>query len=275
MNRLVNWGIVEKTIRDSLLMVGIACIGLIAFVILFTWAMLNMGQEVLEFVGKFPFLRKIFEMSLGIKVEGEFSLNIMFSVCFTHGVVLSTTWGVLITIVTRVTVGEVDRGTADLLLTLPVSRFQVIFSTTLVWFVVAVILSLCPILGIAIATWIFQPEEVVEVSRFVAPAVNFLCVNLVIASLSMALGCTLNQRSSAVGVIVAVALISVVLQFLEPFLEFIKVVRFLGLLSYFQPVDVVRTGTWPLANMGYLCCIALTCWIGGLIVYQRKDIPTA
>lgn len=275
MNHWPNRGIIAKTIRDSLFAVLLAAVGLIAFVVLFTWAMMNMGQDVLEFVAKFPFLRKIFEMSLGIKVEGEFSLNVMFSVCFTHGVVLATTWGVLITIVTRVTVGEVDRGTADLLLTLPVSRLQVILSTTLVWLIVAVLLSGCPIIGIAISKLVFSPDEVVVLGRFVAPAVNFLCVNLVMASIAMLLGCVLNQRSSAVGIIVGVALVSVVLNFLEPFLEFVKYIRFMGLLSYFQPVETVRSGEWPVANMLSLLTMAAACWSVGTFVYCRKDIPTA
>ena len=173
---MINYGVFRKTLADSTITLVLAMVYLIAFVILFVWAMLNMGQDLMEFVARFDFVKKILEMSLGLKLEGDVSVNMLFAVCFTHGVVLITIWGVLIATVTRVTVGEVERGTADLLLSLPVSRSNVFVSTSVVWALVAALLSLCPIIGIWIAVQIFQPEEVVEYSRYIAPTVNFFCL---------------------------------------------------------------------------------------------------
>ena len=144
---MLNSAIFLKTFRDSAVSLLLAIVGLIAFQILFVWAMLNMGTEVLEFVSKVPFITKMFEMSLGIKVDGEVSLNILFAVCYTHAVALSLVWFVVISTVTRTTVGEVERGTADMLLTLPVSRPEVYFSTSLVWWTITAILSYVPIVG--------------------------------------------------------------------------------------------------------------------------------
>lgn len=272
---MFNYAIFRKTLIDSVWSLVLSAVGMIGFVILFVWAMLNMGTQVLEFVSQFPFIRKIFEMGFGIKVDGEVSVNILFAVCFTHGIVLALTWTVIIAATTRVTAGEVERGTADLLLALPVARPEVFVSTTLVWVLAAAVLSACPIIGIAIATLIFETEEAVDITRFIAPAANFFCLNLAVGGLSTLVGSILNRRGLAVGAIVGTLVSSVVLNFLEPFIELIGSVKFLSLLNYFRPVDVVRHDQWPIWQMMTLIVFGVVCWTAGMAIFARKDIPTA
>ena len=272
---MFNFAIFAKTLRDSALTIALASFGVLMFVILVVFSMLNMGAEVLEFVSKVGFIRKIFEATLGISVEGEVSINTLFSVSFTHGMVLMLTWGTLIAMATRVTVGELERGTADLLLALPVNRSEVFVSTTCGWLVAALILSSCPFIGVAIGIQIFETEEVVELSRYIAPSINFLAINLAIAGVASMVGSVLNRRGQAVGAIVAVAFVSVVLNFVEPFLPNMKAMRYFGLLHYFRPVDIVRTGELPMDSLLVLGSIAVVCWSVGLAVFRAKDIPTA
>ena len=89
---MFNYAVFRKTLFDTAWSLALSTVGLVAFVILFVWAMMNMGIQVLEFVSKFPFIRKIFEMGFGINVEGDVSMNILFAVCFTHAIVLALTW---------------------------------------------------------------------------------------------------------------------------------------------------------------------------------------
>ena len=256
-------------------MLVLALIGMIAFVILFVWAMLNMGTELLDFVSRLPIIRKIFEMSFGINVSGEVSFGILFSVCYTHAVVLSLAWSVIIATTTRVIVGEVERGTADLLFTLPVTRAEVFVSTTVVWVLSAAALSFAPMIGIVIANAIFQPDESVQISRFFLPAINFFFLNLAVGAFSTMMSCFLNRRGRVVGIVVGVVLCSVVLNFLEPFLSWVQSVKFLSLLSYFRPVDLVRTGQWPVQQVVVLFGIAVVSWTIGLLYFSKKDIPTS
>ena len=272
---MFNYAIFRKTCFDSAWSLALSAGGLVAFVIMFVWAMLNMGTQILEFVAQFPFIRKIFEMGFGINVDGDVSMNILFAVVFTHAVVLALTWTVIIAATTRVTAGEIERGTADMLLSLPVNRTEVYISTTLAWVLIAGILSACPVGGIGIAAQVFETEEAVELSKYLAPALNFCCLNLAVGGISSLISCCLNRRGLAVGTTVAALLTSAVLTFLEPFIEFIKTIRFLSLLNYFRPVDIVRTGEWPMSQMLTLVILGTVAWTAGLILFARKDIPTA
>ena len=272
---MINYGIFRKTLSDSFFALWLSVVGLTAFVILFGWAMVNMGQELMEFVSRLGFVKKIMEMSLGVSLDGEVSLTTLFAICFTHGVILTTTWGVLIATATRVTVGEVEKGTADLMLTLPVSRFRVFCSTTLVWALIAIVLSFVPILGIWLSILILQPEESIDISRYVAPAINFACLNLAIASMAAMIGSIYDRRGLAVGTTICIALVSVVLNFLEPFIEVLDSIMFLSFLNYFRPVDVVKDGVFPTTSCLVLLGFVAACWLVGMTVFSRKDIPTA
>ncbi|MEM7455020.1 MAG: ABC transporter permease subunit [Planctomycetota bacterium] len=271
----MNAAVFRKTFGDSLSTLGLCAGGMVLFVILFVWAMLNMGTELLEFVARFTFIKQIFEMGFGISVEGEVSINMLFAICFTHGVVFALTWTVLIAAATRVTAGEVERGTADMLLTLPISRPSIYTSTSLVWMIASLVLAICPVIGIGIATQIFEMEEEVRISRYFAPAVNLFCLNLAVGSIAACFGSFSNRRGPAVGVAVAVVITSIVLNFLEPFIEFISTIKFLSLLNYFRPTDIVRTGEWPIDSMLVLLGLAAVTWTAGLVAFSRKDIPTA
>ncbi len=270
---MLNWAITAKTARDSCVTVGLASLATVGFVILFVYAMVNMGTELLKFVSQFPFLKNIFELSLGIRVEGDVSINILLAVSFTHLVVVVLAWGTIIAIVTRVSVGEVEQGTADLLLSMPVSRFTVSVSTTLVWIFAAAQLAMCPLVGIWIGGRVFAADDPIHFLSFVPVAINLFALHLAIGGLSQLVSGIANRRGIAIGVVVGIALVSVTLNFIGPFIQPIQRLRFMGLLHYFRPVDIVQTARWPIQSCLVLLGIAIICWTIGTISFCRKDIP--
>lgn len=279
---MFNYGIFRKTLVDSSPSIVAATVGLVCFVVLFMWSVLNMGTELMAFAAKFPFIKKMLEIGLGVRVDGEISVAILFAVGFTHLMVLMLAWSVIIATTTCVTVGENEKGTADLLLSLPVSRSAVYFSTSLVWIVAALILAFTPIIGIWVGTLVFEIPEEVFLSSYIAPACNFFCLNLAIGGLSSFAGCVVKRRGYAISFVAVVIFLSVVLNFIEPFVEVIGTeflgmfsVKNLSLLTYYRPVDVVRLNEWPVQHMVTLVLIGVTSWMAGLFVYCRKDIPTA
>ncbi len=272
---MINPAIFWKTTRDSASLLAATSLGMIGFVVLFVWAMLDMGEELMNFLSKFGFLKKMFEFSFGIDVSKEVSITVLLAVCFTHGVVLMLSWAVVIATTSRVTAGEIERGTADLLLTLPVKRSEVYVSTTLFWVLASLVLAACPLVGLWIGLHLMETKEVILISRFVKPAVNFFCLLLSIGGISSLVASCINRRGLAIATVVGLLLLSVVLNFVEPFISSFEKIRFLGLLNYFRPVDVVRLGAWPVTEMTVLLGLGIVCWAVGLVVFDRKDIPTA
>jgi ABC-type transport system involved in multi-copper enzyme maturation permease subunit len=271
----MNLAIVLKTARDSWLAVALACLGTMGFIVLFVCAMQSMGAEVLDFLARVDFLRRMLEVSLGISVDGEVSSAVLYAVSFTHLVVLAAGWGTIIAIVSRVTAGEEEQGTADLLYSLPLRRSTVFVSTTLVWAAAAALLAACPLAGILVGTLAFPPTDEVHVARYVPVAVNLLALHLAVGGLTALAGVLCNRRSLAIGIVVSVALVSATLNFVEPFLPAISRVNFLGLLHWFRPVDAVRHASWPVVSIIVLAAFGSACWLASLVLHSRKDFPAA
>ena len=113
---------------------------------------------------------------------------------------------------------------------------------------------------------------------------------LAIGGLATLAGCIFDRRGLAISVIIAVVFVSMVINFVDPFLgprddaaalvanarngHTINGINFVSLLSYYRPVDVVRHGEWPLRNMAVLLSIGLATWTVGLLLYRWKDVPT-
>src|SRR5512137_2043879 len=121
-----------KTLRDSwvLLVVLVA-----ATVLLETLEVYFVREMLAQFEHEFaliflknPFIRKVVASALGADLSAEITPTNIMTIGFSHPLMYTFMCVLVLTIGTRALVGEIDRGTADLLLTLPVSRVSVYLS---------------------------------------------------------------------------------------------------------------------------------------------------
>ena len=272
---MINASLVRKTVRDHALLFGLTVAAVVLFEMFFVLAMRSMAYELKSFVSHRPFLQNLFRMLLSLDLRMGTSINILLAVGFVHPFLFATTWGFMIAIGTRITVGEIDRGTADLLFTLPLSRGTIYVSTTAVWIVAALILSACAWLGLWLGTLVFPPREPVSLARMGIATVNLVALCLAVGGVTSLVSCLVNRRGVAVGILVALLLFSFLINFLGVFIEFFRTIGFLGLLDYYRPVESARDGTWPVRNLLILSLVAIAGWTGGLFVFRRKDVPVA
>lgn len=269
----MNRAIAFKFASDSMATFICVVIGNLAFVLLFVWAMQELGAELMEFLSSVGFLRQMLEMAYGISLEGAMSSNVLYAIAFMHPIILALSWGFVIATATRTTVGEFESGTADLLLSLPVTRASVYGSATLVWAVLGSLAAMSPLCGVWLGSQWFEPTEPIVLRNFVAPSVNFAALNLAVGSVTMLISCLVDRRAHAIAAIVAVLLVSLAMNFLEPFLPVIEQIQFLNVLHYYQPSDAVRSGDWPWTDLVVLLVVAGIAWVLGLWRYCRKDVP--
>ncbi len=269
----MNLAITQRFLRESLWPTLVSCAGIVLFVVLFVWAMDQMGPQLMEFVSSVGFLRQMLELAFGISLTGAVSSNVLFSIVWMHPVVLALSWGLLIAVATRQTCGEVERGTAELLLTLPVSRQGILVCGVATWSLISVLISVCPLAGVFAGTWFVEQTDPVQYSRFTMVMVNFLALNLAVASMATLAGTCIMRRGVAIAVVAGMLIAGLAMNFLESFLTFIQRIRFLSVLNYYHPGDIVRDGTWPIADIATLTGIAGVCLTAALIVWVRRDIP--
>ena len=183
MNRAVFW----KTFRDYRLLVTILILAIVLFELLAVRMLLE-GVRDLGMVRIWldrPLLKTLVRLVFGGDLVGDLTATTLSTVALAHPLLWALCWILVVTIPTGVLSGEIGRGTADLLLTLPLSRGRIYLSTSAVWIAAVVPASFAPLLGLWLGQQVFPLPERLEFGRLWQVSVNFCALNWCIASVAM------------------------------------------------------------------------------------------
>lgn len=271
----MNAALIRKTARDTLPLLLLCAVAMFGFEFALLSALNQVGDQIVEIMRRLTVARKIIQVLTGVDLEQDLSYTTLVSLSLVDGWMVAVMAAFMITTCTRVIAAEVERGTADLLLTLPFRRSTAFFSVSLVWIVGAVLLTFTPFVGLAMGNLVFKAKEPLEFAKLWWAAPHICGFMLAIGGIATCFASTVERRSTAVGIVVGMLIVSVFLNVLEAFSSVFAYVRYLGILHYYRPVDVVRAGGPMSGTLGALLAIGLVFWLLGLRAFCRRDIPAA
>lgn len=273
----MNRAVLLKSLRDGWLLITLLTLSVVLFEFLAVRMLVEAVKdlELLRVWLDRPIIKFFIRLALGADLAGELTPTTMSTMLLGHPLLYALAWTLLLTLCSAAVAGEIGRGTADLLLTLPVSRARVFVSTSAVSVLAAVLVSWAPLAGLWLGERVFALQEPLDFTRLWRVSANFLALNLSIAGVTMLASSVVSRRGVAVGVVLAGLLISDLVNFLSQFWEAIKPISFLGFLYYYRPLMVVYTQELPVRNICVLLAVALVAWLLGLWCFSRRDIPAA
>ncbi len=185
-------------------------------------------------------------------------------------------WAHAVVTATRVPAGEVDRGTIDVLLGLPVSRWGVYVSET-----VGLgrggdvdLAASRRVAGNAVGTSQVTQAAHPDFGRVAIIVANLWVMYLTVGSGAGLLSAMSSRRGKAMTASFVVVVGSFLVNYLAQLWEPAKKLAFLSVLEYYRPVNVLRDGVWPLRDMAVLGGVAAVLWIAGGLVFARRDLTT-
>jgi len=271
----MNAAIFRKTARDGAVLLIALTLAVVLFEVFFLAAIRQLSGELQNLLTAQTFVRYIIRSLVGADLIGDITPTALATVGLAHPVLYAFTWTVLLTAGTRVLCGEVEQGTADVLLSLPVSR-AAIYASVSAWLAVcAASLSAAPLAGLWIAQHITPLSAPLEMGRLAQAAANLLLLNLAVASMTLMLSAHASRRSHVIFSALGVLLGSFLLSFLAQFWSVAQHVAWLGLLHYYRPLPIVQSGEWPVPAMAVLAGLALVCWVVGLARFTNRDVQAA
>lgn len=271
----MNFAVVWKTFRDSWLLLLTAMLGIVIFEVVFCRVIEQMPRDLGNGLLQQKWVKDIIRFLLGADLTEFFTPTGVMTIGFSNSIIYALSFIFLLTTCSRIVSGEIDRGTCDLLLTLPLSRVSAYVSSSLVWILSCAPLALMPFAGVYLGTHWFPLKEPVEYGRLLLPVVNLFFLFLSIGGISMLFSAIYTRRGSAIGVVIAVLIFSLMINFLAQNWSDINRVAFLSLLNYYKPLPLVKSGELSYYNIGVLAGIFAVTWAGGLVVFSRRDIPAA
>lgn len=228
----------------------------------------QMGGQILQI----EFVASLIRGLLAADVGARLSVESIAAFAWVHPVVLALVAANAITVCTRFPAGEVDSGTADLLLSLPVTRLQIVAHEGLAWLAGGVFLIGCAALGHMIGSAFATDATGQPGTRVLIVCANFFCFYVALAGLSCLASACVRRRGHAIAVMLAVVLASLLINFLTQMWAPAGHIAFLSLLAYYRPFVALQGGSLPTFDMAVLLSIGLLAWTLSAIKVVRRDI---
>lgn len=263
----------RRTLRDYAgLWLGTAVI-LFAFVNLFMYAIhaTPIGQQGADFL-KLPFIRRILTVMLGTDPLEMLTATGISAFAFTHPLTWTLLVAFCLTMTSGMIAGEMDRGTMDLLATLPISRTRLFNTVGLS--TICMLIPLCWIiwLGVKSGATIAKAEGV-RLDVLVRVTWHLCAVCVVIASFSTAISSMCPRRGTAVAVSFFLVFYAFVLNVLRALWTGLDLLKWTDFLYYYPTMQVVRQEAYQWWDLGVLMFASAVWWMVGLVAFIRRDIP--
>lgn len=267
-------GLLAKTVREVWLATLLVAAGLFGVNILLTILIPQLQEGIGEVFEQLPFVENLVQALLGTELGDQMAAQAMQSVLWVHPIVLTLIWFHAINLSTRVPAGEIDRGTIDLLLGLPIGRRQLFWSEVLVWAVTGVVLLVCGFAGHRLASPAMPESMRPNIQTAFLIMSNLYCVYLAVGGVGFFVSSLSSHRSRAIAVVFALVLASFLLSFAAQLWPVAEPFGFLSILEYYRPALLMQSGDFPTCDVFVLLSITAVSLVAGSEVMARRSICT-
>lgn len=270
----MNRGMLEKSLRETCpvtvaVAAALALVEALLSYVIPTFFAESAGQWL-----RMPFIQQILKGLLGTEVSSTMGPATLVLIPWTHPLVLALVWAHEITFTSRMPAGEIDKGSVDVLLSLPVARTGIYLCETLVWLTSGLFVIAVGVCGNLIGGGGISPELRATRVQLMILGVNLYCLYVAVGGITWFFSACCDRRGRAVALAFAFVLTSFLLSFLAQFSELAKRLSFLSVMNYYRPLYVVRDAAAPLGDLAVLVAVGIVFWSAGAWVFCRRDIRT-
>ncbi|MEE9294212.1 MAG: ABC transporter permease subunit [Phycisphaerae bacterium] len=270
----MNTALLRKTAHDHFWVTCLVSIAVLSFPVVILLAFSSVPLEMIEGAFQVPWISTLIRALTGAEISELLNANSVGAFVFVHPVVLTITWGFVVMTTSRVICGEVDQGTADVLLSLPLSRWSV-YTTVSTWvFLCCLLLIMCLWCGVWIGVQIVGITEDVHVWSLHPVAINACALLWAVAGIGMLFSAAGSTRGAVVGTVAGILVASFLLNSLAAFWPRAQAISFVSIMHYFRPFVIILEGRLQTAEVIVLLSIAAATWTAGGIIFSRRDIHT-
>lgn len=256
-----------KTYRDhwkALVAWALTLIGLVTLEMAIYPTLAKNGAAFQQFIDAYPdAIKKIFRMQDYISGPGFLSTELYSMMIPLVLIAVGATWGA------SATAQEEDKGTADILFTLPLARWKIVVAKMAAALSALILLAFLAMANIVLLRG--AVDMTIDSSALVAGTLSSIGIGLVFSSLAFFVGSLTSHKGIALGAATGVSLIFFVLY---------SVAGLVDSIDWSQPFNPMNwgLGSSPLFNgvdtvgLMKLFSLSLVLLLSTLMIFERKDI---
>ena len=267
-------GLLAKTFHEVWLSTMLFSAALLLVMALLTYIVPQLRDVISGVFAQLPLARMMLGALLGIDVEQEMTAQMLQAFVWVHPVVLAIVWAQEIVYCTRLPAAEIEQGTIDVLLGLPVSRRAVYVSDSIMWLLSGALLLLFGLAGYWIGSRSMPPEMRPGLTRILLVLCNLYCVYVAVGGVAYVGSAANSRRGPAVAIVFSLVVGSFLLTFLARFWQPAGRLAFLSVLDYYHPAIILRSGELPVRDVTTLLVVGGLAWILGCEILSRRSICT-
>lgn len=272
---MINTGLIRRSLREILGVSFTFAIFIGAVSGLLSYALPQVQARFMQRQFIPPGVMQMRNALLGVDTAGMMEVSpIAFSMVMVHPLMLILLFAQAILVCTRMPAGEIERGTVDVLLALPVSRWKLFRSECAAWLVSACVVLGSVMLGSYIGSQFLREDWRPDYSRLAMVLTNLSLVYGAVGCVALAAASGVDRRIRAVMAVIMVTVGSLLINFLEPLWEPAKHVAFLSMLNYYRPFEILSKGEWPVRNLLILGSVCAVLWVTAGVIFARRDVTT-
>jgi len=165
--------------------------------------------------------------------------------------------------------GEEERGTMELLLSLPITRERLALEKLAA--MIAEVVTLGAVLWLALWIGAAVIDMRISAPHLAAGTAGAVLVAIVFGALSMAVGAATGRRSLAIGITSALAVGAFLVNLLAPLVDSLSQVRRLSPFYHYAASDPLRHGL-SAGDVSFLIVSAVVVSAAAALAFQRRDI---
>ena len=269
------FGLLQKIWIEVRWQVLLLSLGLCIVMGLLTALLPKLLGNIDQMFGKIPMIKPLLTALLGVDPGDQITAQLSQAFLWIHPTVLALLWAQEVMFCSRLPAGEVDRGTADFLFCLPVSRWKLFWAETIGWLFSGGIMLASGYSGHMLSSLNVQPEMRLSTAHTLMVVANLGAVYLAVGCFSFLISSFSERRGRVIGIVFTVLVASYLLSVLAQFQDWAKnLSRWLSVMEYYRPAIIIQTGEFPWSDVVILVTAAASMWIASGIVFQRRSICT-
>lgn len=270
----MNRGLLVRALRESWPATLVLGLVLAAVEAALGFILPRFGSQLSQEWLQMGMIRGLLQAMLGTRIANQLGPEMFHSIAWVDPLPLALMWAHAMISCTRVPAGEVDRGTVDVILGLPISRWELFLSETLVWLGCAVLLLLAALTGNLLGSLGLPPAARPHLGKLLMVLFNVFCLYWTIGGLAWLISSVSERRGRALTIVFLIILALFLLNYLAEFWQPLEHIVFLSPLHYHRPVEVMSTGTWPWRDLLVLLGAGAVMWLAAGVIFSRRDLAT-